>query len=247
MGSIVVEDISCKNICNGISLGYYLTASGTSFGRTASDTGLVIEVKENTDYTISTTVTQERYRIAFTNTLLDVGGSSTDTYNALTKDGTKESITRNSGAYKYLIINATDLTKIQAEEGKVASGFVEHKEFTNKEVYSTNEQEIGTWIDGKPLYRKVIKSTIPTTSTDGTLADSYVSISSNIETVFVEYGFIPLSSGVTNVLPFTNSNNYRTTVSISDSKTLRIMNWIASNSGEQIIVSVMYTKTTDNT
>ena len=27
---------------------------------------------------------------------------------------------------------------------------------TNREMYSTGEQKIGTWIDGKPLYRKVI-------------------------------------------------------------------------------------------
>lgn len=131
MGSIVVEDVTCKNLCPGVSQGYYITTASTSFGRTATDNGLVIEVEENTDYTISTTDTQARYRIAFTNTLLSIGDSSSDVYNALTKDGTKENITRNSGTYKYLIVNATDLSKIQVEKGPIATGFVEHKEFKN--------------------------------------------------------------------------------------------------------------------
>lgn len=33
-----------------------------------------------------------------------------------------------------------------------------------QEVYSTEETRIGTWIDGKPLYRRVIESTTPATS-----------------------------------------------------------------------------------
>lgn len=34
---------------------------------------------------------------------------------------------------------------------------------SSEEVYSTNEVRIGTWIDGKPLYRKVYKFTTPST------------------------------------------------------------------------------------
>ena len=30
-----------------------------------------------------------------------------------------------------------------------------------KDVYSTDEVQIGTWIDGKPIYRKVINANIP--------------------------------------------------------------------------------------
>lgn len=38
----------------------------------------------------------------------------------------------------------------------------------SKKVYSTNETVIGTWIDGKPLYRKVIDLNCPTCPRDGT-------------------------------------------------------------------------------
>jgi hypothetical protein len=37
---------------------------------------------------------------------------------------------------------------------------------SKKDVYSTEEQEIGTWIDGKPIYRKVMSiGTLPKTVT----------------------------------------------------------------------------------
>lgn len=37
----------------------------------------------------------------------------------------------------------------------------------NKHTYSTEEQVVGTWIDGKPIYRKVIYSTINKSGTVG--------------------------------------------------------------------------------
>ena len=43
----------------------------------------------------------------------------------------------------------------------------------NEEIYTTSEQRIGTWIDGKPLYRKVISKEAPTVTTDGTFANNY--------------------------------------------------------------------------
>lgn len=33
----------------------------------------------------------------------------------------------------------------------------------DNDIYSTDEERIGTWIDGKPLYRKVLSTTTPTT------------------------------------------------------------------------------------
>ena len=62
---------------------------------------------------------------------------------------------------------------VQIEQGEIATEYEKYvnkkiyikndngvyEEFydeTNREMYSTGEQKIGTWIDGKPLYRKVI-------------------------------------------------------------------------------------------
>lgn len=46
------------------------------------------------------------------------------------------------------------------------------------EKYSTDEQVIGEWIDGKPLYRKVINLNCPTCQTEGTFADAKTDVSS---------------------------------------------------------------------
>jgi hypothetical protein len=243
MGSIVVEDVTCKNLCNGIRQGYYLTIAGTSFGRTATDNGLVIEVEENTDYTISTTDIQTRYRIAFTNTLLSIGSSSSDTYNALTKDGTKESITRNSGTYKYLIVDAADPLKIQVEKGEVASKFVPHKEFNNKQIYSTNEQVIGTWIDGKPLYRKVVDCGALPNNTTKTVPSGI----SNVADMVKISGFSKDASGGCLPMPFVsttspvavsyNASNNQISITTSQNRT----NYISTS------IILEYTKTTDAT
>lgn len=39
---------------------------------------------------------------------------------------------------------------------------------SNNSTYSTTEQVVGTWIDGKPIYRKVVAVDFPTTSTPTT-------------------------------------------------------------------------------
>lgn len=43
-------------------------------------------------------------------------------------------------------------------------------EIKENNEYSTEERRIGTWIDGKPLYRKVIQTTTPTVTANGTSA-----------------------------------------------------------------------------
>lgn len=70
---------------------------------------------------------------------------------------------------------------MQLEQGSVVTSYEEYiepktyilndnnvyEEFMKKEeknIYSTEEQKIGTWIDGKPLYRKVITGS--TTNTE---------------------------------------------------------------------------------
>lgn len=56
-----------------------------------------------------------------------------------------------------------DYTNIQIEEGTTPSEYTSYlnlEEAMNKEeIYFTSEQRIGTWINGKPLYRKVLKVT----------------------------------------------------------------------------------------
>ena len=60
------------------------------------------------------------------------------------------------------------------------------KEVAN--TYSTNEQIIGKWIDGKPLYRKVIKLNCPICPKEGNSADANTDVSSlNIDYIMFKY------------------------------------------------------------
>lgn len=72
-----------------------------------------------------------------------------------------------NGNIKELRLKAQDNLPIGAivdyEGENVPEGYVEVED--EGEIYSTEERRIGTWIDGKPLYRKVIDcGTLPNTT-----------------------------------------------------------------------------------
>ena len=78
-------------------------------------------------------------------------------------------------------------TKINAKQDKLTAGTgieITDKNTINNinENYSTKEVKIGKWIDGKPLYRKVIESTTFTTD--------FYPISSNIKQFVNQYGYV---------------------------------------------------------
>ena len=106
--------------------------------------------------------------------------------------------------------------------------------------YSTNEQVIGSWIDGKPLYSKTIEcGTLPDNST------KYVQTLDNTWRVVCMTGVAISSLDPSSVrpLPFPadSSNNIRIDVT---SGILRIMTYAAWSSYNGYI-TLYYTKTTD--
>ena len=58
-----------------------------------------------------------------------------------------------------------------------------------KDTYSTEEQRIGTWVDGKPLYRKVISSKLPKVTTEGSYVTKTIPIGVDIDFGFTEKAF----------------------------------------------------------
>ena len=64
---------------------------------------------------------------------------------------------------------------------KTDNGYEEFYNEENREVYSTSEQRIGTWIDGKPLYRQIFEGDMSGFSTGST--SKYKAIASNIKKV----------------------------------------------------------------
>ena len=107
-------DLPVENLCNGINQGYWLNQAANSCGKSTYDSGLVVEVNGG-NYTISTSASQTRYRVACLTSLPD--SSQVSSYNGVNKDNTSNSITIDTTGYNYLIVNATDLTKIQIEQG----------------------------------------------------------------------------------------------------------------------------------
>ena len=118
-GYKIPVNVRSENLCDGINKKYWLSTTVLSAGMADGNSGLAIELKENTNYTISTQIIQERYRVALINTL-PTSGTGIPCYNGVKKDGTKDNITISSSQYKYLILNATDLTKCQIVEGSTA-------------------------------------------------------------------------------------------------------------------------------
>ena len=109
----------------------------------------------------------------------------------------------------------------------------------NFNKYSTTEEVIGTWYDGKPLYRKVIKGNI--TATDQTL---FV-VNANIDTMVFISGY-DCPDG-TYYFPFNYAQTGSTYKSIFYKKDTDTIEFRSNsyNPGEVYVVVLEYTKTTD--
>lgn len=119
-----------KNLCDGINQNYYLNNDLNICGKVTGNSGLAIDVQDKSYVTVSTKITQNRYRIACTNKLLQEEKATTVAYRGVQKDNTSATITINTTGYNYLIINATDLGSILAEDGSVATEYEPYKKQT---------------------------------------------------------------------------------------------------------------------
>lgn len=114
----------------------------------------------------------------------------------------------------------------------------------NKSTYSTSEQKIGTWINGKPLYRKVLSVT-------GLSGDTKKSIAyniTNLNEIWIENGFVR-SNARTVTLPMVGYNGDLTQkIDIWVEKQENVVK-LYSNGGWgndwTFYVIINYTKTTD--
>ena len=110
------------------------------------------------------------------------------------------------------------------------------------DIYSEEEQVVGRWTDGKPLYQKTI--TISSVSYDSSWHEVAHNIS-DIDTIGSVEGVVIDSNGVA----FYPANTYRPTYTIGvvigadKTKIQYINNWLGSASN--LIITIKYTKTTD--
>ena len=113
------------------------------------------------------------------------------------------------------------------------------KDGSENQIYSTTEKAIGTWIDGKPLYRKVIQGNI--TSKDQIL---FV-VNENVKTMVSICGY-DSPDGIY-YFPFNYTQDGSTQKAIFYKKDTDTIEFRSNsyNSGEVFVVILEYTKTTD--
>lgn len=113
-----------KNLCNPAEVtDIFLYNLADKAAYLSGNTSVVIPVEQNNSYTVSTTETQSRYRVAVCDSIPVQGGGDVTCYSGSNIDNTSNSVTINSGTHKYLIVNATDLSKIQIEKGSTATTY----------------------------------------------------------------------------------------------------------------------------
>ena len=129
---------------------------------------------------------------------------------------------------------------------KATSGLVENQQdnvlndvkdyVDNSNSYSTEEVKTGgTWIDGKPIYRKVLFGSITATTQD---------IVHQIEGIDSYVQLMPYMVSEGQLFPSFNTESYYFTV-FANSKTSLVMQCISGYIGNSYRVIVEYTKTTD--
>lgn len=249
MGSIVVEDISCKNLFNKTNhLDNFNFSDGTITYNWSSYI-FYAKCNPNTTYTISRTFSGVRFRVATTQTTPKTGVSVEDII--ANDEASSITITTNKNA-KYIVVycyNATvdtsttleqALNGVQIEKGSVATNYVEYKEIGNKQHYSTEEQVIGTYL-GKKLYRIVIRINSITTSNSDLANIQYL----HIDDLVTLKGTIYTDVGSKFPIPLYDSANNYSVIFISEAGVLRGRASIGSGSLSKILVTLEYTKTTD--
>lgn len=125
---------------------------------------------------------------------------------------------------------------------------------SNGEVYSTEEARIGTWIDGKPLYRKTFHSRSTEVSSQYGKAAVLANVPDNLELCTGLYGTFSNINSPTLVHPLPYISGFYTSSGAGVYCVLRIENdkiiSFTNNSNFPIgdfifMASIEYTKTTD--
>lgn len=106
-------------------------------------------------------------------------------------------------------------------------------------MYSTEEQKIGIWVDGKPLYRKTLVLPNGTEKTEITYFDLGID---NVEEIFIAQPSFYSYLGNKYPFPYNDGNAFEVLV---NSSYVGINIGFEPISKERMVVTVNYTKTTD--
>lgn len=168
------------NVSGKVSKNLYNKKTVYIEGASNQNAGNNILVLPNTTYTFSIGKYTYGEVKEFDNSgvqINDIGGSESSKIITFTTSSNAKYITTLffTGTYNNVSLSEIDFTQIQLEKGTTATEYEKYFEPTisirnsngifqevkiNEYTYSTSEQRIGTWIDGKPLYRKIISKSM---------------------------------------------------------------------------------------
>lgn len=124
--------------------------------------------------------------------------------------------------------------------------------FNKSDLYSTDEVLIGRWIDGKPLYQKIIIGTLPNCTTEGTIVSKNDQHNiPNVDLIFIDHAFVkdfsdwPATSTLTRILPYTLNAGSQMKVSIGRT-IVQYANGAKTYNGSTVYSVARYTKLTDS-
>lgn len=110
-------------------------------------------------------------------------------------------------------------------------------------VYSTEETVVGTWFDGRPIYRKAIMGVIPSDAVnDKTAVVGSIGVAPN--EICNMFGSIK-GDGIWMPIPYYKSQTYNTMFCVSAASGSIISNVGGAFAGKPFVFYVEYTKTTD--
>lgn len=145
----------------------------------------------------------------------------------------------------YVMIIQNQANK-KAKVSKIKSNISEAMQaiLAEKGTYSTEEKRVGTWIDGKPTYRKVVTYTLREVHSTGTMGIPH-SIQ-NLKAIINLSTSSSTTDGAGFLFPCGTYQGGNTSVSSYDNQNLyfEIYNDVWSD-GRTITIIIEYTKTTD--
>ena len=141
-------------------------------------------------------------------------------------------------------LNSTSKTDaLSADAGRELNEKI--KNITSLKNYSTEETIIGTWIDGKPLYRKMVDfGTLPNNS-EASKSHNIANIKHihiNLGETFWCHNSTPYEESTGNSFSLTYTNYIRL---FEVNKTNLIIQTVANGTNYHMLVCLEYTKTTD--
>lgn len=111
------------------------------------------------------------------------------------------------------------------------------------EHYSTTEQVIGTWIDGKPLYQKCFTGTLTSSERIATILES--DISSDLDKICYLGGIVEESSVSGHPIPYWKGSNDYANAFITGVGSDILVECGSQHGYGDFVLTVKYTKTTD--